>query len=181
MNELAGHYLEEVKRQMRAYKRLSDGALAQVTEEDFFRELDPESNSLAVLVKHMAGNLRSRFSDFLTSDGEKPDRNRDQEFEVAVGATRKEALRTWEASWKILFDTMAALKPEDMMRTVTIRGEPHSVVQALNRALAHMAQHTGQVVFLAKHFKSTQWKTLSVPRGQSDEFNARMREKHDKT
>jgi hypothetical protein len=181
MNELAGHYLEEVKRQMRAYKRLSDGALAQVTEEEFFRELDPESNSLAVLVKHMAGNLRSRFSDFLTSDGEKPDRNRDQEFEIAAGATRKEALSAWEAGWKILFDTMAALKPEDMMRTVTIRGEPHSVVQALNRALAHMAQHTGQVVFLAKHFKSTQWKTLSVPRGQSDEFNARMREKHDKT
>ena len=181
MNELAAHYLEEVKRQMRAYKRMADGALAQVTEEEFFRELDPESNSLAVLVKHMAGNLRSRFSDFLTSDGEKPDRNRDQEFEVAAGATRKVALSAWEAGWKILFDTMAALKPEDMMRTVTIRGEPHSVVQALNRALAHMAQHTGQVVFLAKHFKSTQWKTLSVPRGQSDDFNARMREKHGKS
>ena len=181
MNELAAHYLDEVRRQMRAYKRVADGALAQVTEEEFFRDLDSESNSLAVLVKHMAGNLRSRFSDFLTSDGEKPDRNRDQEFEIAGGATRKEALGAWEAGWKILFDTLTALKPEDLMRTVTIRGEPHTVLQALNRALAHMAQHAGQVVFLAKHFKSTQWKTLSVPRGQSDEFNARMREKQGKS
>lgn len=181
MAELAAHYLDEVQRQMRAYKRLSDGALAQVTEEEFFRELDPESNSLAVLVKHMAGNLRSRFGDFLTTDGEKPDRNRDQEFEIAAGATRKEALAAWETGWKVLFDTLTALKPEDLMRTVTIRGEPHTVLQALNRSLAHMAQHAGQVVFLAKHFKSTQWKTLSVPRGQSDEFNARMREKQGKS
>jgi uncharacterized damage-inducible protein DinB len=178
MTDLAGHYLDEIRRQMRAYKRLADGALTQVTEEEFFRELDPESNSLAVLVKHMAGNLRSRFTDFLTTDGEKPDRNRDQEFEVAIGATRKEALNYWEAGWKILFDTLTALKPEDVMRTVTIRGEPHTVLQALNRVLAHMAQHTGQVIFLAKHFKSTQWKTLSVPRGESKEFDARMREKH---
>jgi len=178
MTELAAHYLDEIRRQMKAYKRLADGALAQVTEEEFFRELDPESNSLAVLVKHMAGNLRSRFTDFLTSDGEKPDRNRDQEFEVAVGTTRKEALGAWEDGWKVLFDTLAALKPDDVMRKVTIRGEPHTVLQALNRSLAHMAQHTGQIVFLAKHFKSTQWKTLSVPRGESKEFEARMREKH---
>ncbi len=181
MNELASHYLDEVKRQMRAYKRLADGALAQVTEEEFFRELDPESNSLAVLVKHMAGNLRSRFTDFLTSDGEKPDRNRDQEFEVAPGATRQELMKAWEQGWTCVFDTIAALKPEDILRAVPIRGEPHTVLQALNRALAHMTQHTGQVVFLAKHFKSTQWKTLSVPRGQSDEFNAKMREKHGKS
>jgi hypothetical protein len=178
MTDVATHYLDEMRRQLRAYKRLADGALAQATEEEFFRELDPESNSLAVLVKHMAGNLRSRFTDFLTADGEKPDRNRDQEFDVAVGTTRKEALGAWEACWKVLFDTLAALKPDDVMRTVTIRGEPHSVLQALNRALAHMAQHTGQIVFLAKHFKSTQWKTLSVPRGESKEFDARMREKH---
>jgi uncharacterized damage-inducible protein DinB len=178
MTDLAIHYLEEIRRQMRAYKRLADGALAQVSEEEFFRELDPESNSLAVLVKHMAGNLRSRFTDFLTTDGEKPDRNRDQEFEVAVGTTRKEALNYWEGGWKTLFETLTALKPEDVMRTVTIRGEPHTVLQALNRALAHMAQHTGQIVFLAKHFKSTQWKTLSIPRGESKEFDARMREKN---
>jgi hypothetical protein len=178
MTDFAANYLDEIRRQMKAYKRLADGALAQITEEEFFRELDPESNSLAVLVKHMAGNLRSRFTDFLTSDGEKPDRNRDQEFEVAVGTTRKEALIAWEAGWKILSDTLTTLKPEDVLRTVTIRGEPHTVLQALNRALAHMAQHTGQIIFLAKHFKSTQWKTLSVPRGESKEFDARMREKH---
>jgi len=160
------------------YKRLAERAIEQVPDEQLTAALDSEMNSIAVLVKHMAGNMRSRWTDFLTTDGEKPDRNRDQEFEVAMGTTRKEALSTWEAGWKILFDTLTALKPEDVMRTVTIRGEPHTVLQALNRALAHMAQHTGQIVFLAKHFKSTQWKTLSVPRGESKEFEARMREKH---
>jgi hypothetical protein len=177
MTQLAAHYLEEILRQLRGHKRLAEGALVQVTEEEFFRELDPESNSLAVLVKHMAGNMSSRFIGFLTSDGEKPDRNRDAEFEIAPDATRGEMMRAWEQSWKCVFDAVAALKAEDLERTVTIRREPHTVLQALNRALTHLAQHTGQIVFLAKHFKSTQWKTLSVPRGQSEQFNAQMREK----
>jgi uncharacterized damage-inducible protein DinB len=177
MTQLAVHYLEEILRQLRGHKRLAEGALAQVTEEEFFRELDPESNSLAALVKHMAGNMRSRFTSFLSSDGEKPDRNRDAEFEIDPDATRGEMMRAWEQGWKRVFDAVTALKAEDLERTVTIRREPHTVLQALNRALTHLAQHTSQIVFLAKHFKSTQWSTLSIPRGQSEQFNARIREK----
>jgi len=123
---LSIHYLEEIRRQMHGYKRLADGALAQISEEEFFRELDPESNSIAVVVKHMAGNMRSRFTDFLTTDGEKPDRNRDQEFEVGT-SDRAAFLKSWEQGWKALFDTIDALKPEDVERTVTIRSEAHSV------------------------------------------------------
>lgn len=175
---LSSHYLEEIRRQLHGYKRLADGALTQISEEEFFRELDPEANSIAIVVKHMAGNLRSRFTDFLTKDGEKPDRNRDQEFEVG-GADRAEFLTAWEQSWKAVFDTVDALKPEDVERTVTIRSEPHSVLQALNRALAHLAYHVGQIVYLAKYFRSEKWTTLSVPRGKTDEFNAKMREKHE--
>ena len=175
---LAAHYLEETLRQMRGNKRLADGALQQVTDEEFFRELDPESNSIAIVVKHMAGNMRSRFTDFLTSDGEKPDRNRDQEFELGTSAARKDLMQTWELGWKTVIDSISALKPEDVEKTVTIRSEPHTVLQAINRSLAHLAYHTGQIVYLAKYFRSESWKTLSVPRGKTEEFNARMREKH---
>jgi uncharacterized damage-inducible protein DinB len=175
---LAAHYLEEVLRQLRGHKRLADGALQQVTDEEFFRELDSESNNLAIIVKHIAGNLRSRFSDFLTSDGEKVDRNRDQEFELTTNATREDLLRAWEQGWKIVLDSVSALKPEDVERTVTIRSEPHTVLQAINRAVAHMAYHAGQIVYIAKLYKSGDWQTLSVPRGKTDEFNAKMCEKH---
>lgn len=175
---LSAHYLEEIRRQFHGYKRLADGALAQISEEEFFRELDPESNSIAIVVKHMAGNMRSRFTDFLTSDGEKPDRNRDQEFEIGPDADRKAFLKSWEQGWKALSDTIDALKPEDLERTVMIRSEAHSVLQALNRALAHLAMHVGQIIYLAKYFRSDKWATLSVPRGKTDEFNAKMREKH---
>ena len=175
---LAAHYLEEIRRQMRGYKRLADGALAQISEEEFFRELDPESNSIAIVVKHMAGNMRSRFTDFLTTDGEKPDRNRDQEFEIGADADRAAFLKSWEQGWKTVFDTLDALKPEDVERTVTIRTQPHTVLQALNRALAHLAYHAGQIVYLAKYFRSEKWTTLSVPRGKTNELNAKMREKH---
>jgi uncharacterized damage-inducible protein DinB len=175
---LSSHYLEEIRRQLHGYKRLADGALTQISEEEFFRELDPEANSIAIVVKHMAGNMRSRFTDFLTADGEKPDRNRDQEFEVGM-ADRETFLKAWEQGWKAVFDTVDALKPEDVERTVTIRSEPHSVLQALNRALAHLAYHAGQIVYLAKYFRSEKWTTLSVPRGKTDEFNAKMREKHE--
>ena len=175
--DLATHYLEEALRQMKGHKRLADGALQQVTEEEFFREVDPESNSLAVIVKHMAGNMRSRFTDFLTSDGEKSDRNRDQEFELGMDA-RKDLMQAWEHGWKIVFDSISALKPEDVEKTITIRREPHTVLQALQRAIAHLAYHTGQIVYLAKYFRSESWKTLSVPRGKSEEFNAKMHGKH---
>jgi uncharacterized damage-inducible protein DinB len=175
---LSSHYLEEIRRQLHGYKRLADGALTQISEEEFFRELDPEPNSIAIVVKHMAGNMRSRFTDFLTTDGEKPDRNRDQEFEVGM-ADRAAFLKAWEQGWKAVSDTVDALKPEDVERMVTIRSEPLSVLQALNRALAHLAYHVGQIVYLAKYFRSEKWTTLSVPRGKTEEFNTKMREKHE--
>jgi hypothetical protein len=171
--EIATHYLEEVRRQFRGHKRLAEGAIAQLKDEELFIALDSESNSIAVLVKHLAGNMRSRFTDFLTTDGEKPDRDRDREFEMNSATTRSDVMTWWEEGWARVFAAVDALKPEDIMRTVTIRGEPHSVLQAINRQVAHYAQHTGQIVFLAKHLRSSDWKTLSVPRGQSKEFNAK--------
>jgi hypothetical protein len=170
MTELAGHYLEEIKRQLRGHKRMAENALGQLEERDFFVVLDPESNSVAAIVKHIAGNARSRFTDFLTSDGEKPDRFRDQEFEISASATREEIMRWWEQAWLQIFSTLDALRPEDVERIVTIRQEPHTVMQALNRALAHYAQHIGQIVFLAKHLRSDRWKTLSIPRGKSEDY-----------
>jgi Protein of unknown function (DUF1572) len=170
--DIASHYIDEVRRQFRGHKRLAEGAIAQLKDEELFVALDPESNSIAVLVKHLAGNMRSRFTDFLTSDGEKPDRNRDQEFEMTAATTRADVMRWWEEGWAHVFATIEALKTEDVMRTVTVRGEPHTVMQAINRQIAHYAQHTGQIVFLAKHFRSSEWKTLSVPRGESKDFNA---------
>jgi hypothetical protein len=172
MTDLASYYLEEIKRQFRGHQRMGERALAQLEEKDFFVTLDPESNSVATLVKHIAGNARSRFTDFLTSDGEKPDRFRDQEFEVSEKTTREEVMLWWEQAWSSVFSALNQLKPEDVLRTVTIRQEPHSVMQALNRSLAHYAQHIGQIVFLAKHLRSAQWQTLSIPRGKSEEYKA---------
>ena len=174
MQKVEAHYLEEVGRQFRGHKRLGEGAMAQLKDDEFFIALDAEANSIAVLVKHLAGNMRSRFVDFLSSDGEKPDRHRDQEFELSPGTTRQEVMRWWEAGWGHLFAALESLKPEDVMRTVTIRGEPHTVLQAINRQVAHYAYHVGQIVFLAKHLRSKDWKTLSVPRGKSEQFNAQM-------
>ena len=179
-SDIATHYLDEVRRQFRGHKRLAEGAIAQLKDEELFIALDSESNSIAILVKHLAGNMRSRFTDFLTTDGEKPDRDRDQEFELNSATTRADVMRWWEDGWARVFATIDALKPEDVMRTVTIRGEPHTVLQAINRQIAHYAQHTGQIVFLAKHFRSSEWKTLSVPRGKSKEFNARPGQKYER-
>jgi len=170
MTDLAAHYLEEARRQMRGHKRMGEGAIAQLHDEDFFVTLDAESNSVAVLVKHLAGNMRSRFTDFLTADGEKPDRFRDREFELTGATTRAEVMKWWEEGWNCVFSAIEGLKPEDVMRTVTIRGEPHTALQAVNRQIAHYAQHIGQIVFLAKHLRSSEWKTLSIPRGKSEEF-----------
>jgi hypothetical protein len=170
MTDLAASYLDEIRRQMRGHKRMAEAAMAQLDDKSFFVTIDGESNSVAVLAKHIAGNARSRFSDFLTSDGEKPDRFRDREFEISTTTSRSEVMRWWEEGWSIVFTTLDSLKPEDVTRTVTIRQEPHTVMQALNRALAHYAQHVGQIVFLAKHLRSSEWKTLSIPRGKSEEF-----------
>lgn len=168
----ASLYLEDVADQFRKLKELADRALAQVRAEDLYAVLDPESNSLAVLIQHMAGNLRSRWTDFLSSDGEKPDRDRDSEFVVREGTTREDLLSRWEEGWRCLFQTLTALREEDLSLTVLIRAEPHSVVKAINRQLTHCGYHVGQIVFLAKHFASRDWKTLSVARGGSREYNA---------
>jgi hypothetical protein len=168
--DLCTHYLDEARRQMRGQKRMGEGAMAQLRDEDFFVTLDPESNSVAIVVKHLAGNMRSRFTDFLSSDGEKPDRFRDREFEVTGATTRGEVMKWWDEGWARVFGAIEGLKPEDVMRTVTIRGEPHTVLQAINRQIAHYAGHVGQIVFLAKHLRSSEWKTLTIPRGKSEEF-----------
>ncbi|MGA8836160.1 MAG: DUF1572 family protein [Candidatus Sulfotelmatobacter sp.] len=170
MTDLATHYIDEARRQFRGNKRLAEAAVAQLKDEDLFVTLDPESNSVAILVKHLAGNMRSRFTDFLTSDGEKPNRFRDQEFELNAATTRADVLRWWEEGWAQVFATLDALKPEDVMRTVTIRGEPHTVLQAINRQIAHYASHSGQIIFLAKHLRSNEGKTLSIPRGKSEDY-----------
>jgi hypothetical protein len=138
-----------------------------------FAVLDEEMNSIAIIVKHMAGNMRSRWMDFLTSDGEKPDRNRDSEF-VAPPATRDALLNIWNEGWNKVFQALEPLTDADLERKITIRGELHSVMQAINRQIAHYAYHAGQIVFLAKHFKSSGWKSLSVPRNKSAEFNRRV-------
>jgi hypothetical protein len=173
MSDLAHHYLGEIKRQFRGHKRMAESAMAQLTDEEFFRRIDPEANSVAIIIKHIAGNARSRFTDFLTSDGEKPDRFRDREFELTSSTTRDEVMRGWEEAWSLVFATIDSLKPADVERTVTIRQEPHTVLQALNRALAHYAQHLGQIVFLAKHLRGAEWHTISVPRGKSEEYKTR--------
>jgi hypothetical protein len=171
--DVAARYLDEAHRQMRGHKRLAEGAMAQLKDHELFLTLDAESNSIAIIVKHMAGNMRSRFTTFLTSDGEKPDRHRDQEFELDATTTRGDLTTWWEEGWARVFSAIEGLTPDDVMRTVTIRGEPHSVLQAINRQIAHYAYHTGQIVFLAKHFRSSKWRTLSIARGQSEEFNAK--------
>lgn len=163
-------YLKDVRDQFEKLKKLAEDALAQVHDGELLAALDPESNSLAVIMKHMAGNLRSRFTDFLTTDGEKPDRNRDTEFEKHDDDTRESILARWEAGWRTLFEALEPLTDGDLRRTVAIRGEPHTVVQAINRQLTHYASHVGQIVLLAKHFAGDRWKTLSIPRGKSREY-----------
>jgi hypothetical protein len=158
----------------RYYKKLAERAMARVTDEQLLSVLDGEMNSIAVIVKHMAGNMRSRWTDFLTSDGEKPDRDRDSEF-TDPPATREALLALWEEGWQCLFKALEPLSEQDMQRTVTIRGEAHSVMQAINRQVGHYSYHCGQIVLLAKHFKHEEWQSLSVPRRQSADFTRRVR------
>ena len=166
-------YLEDSLAVFRHYKTMAERAMAQVTDEQLFAVLDNEMNSIALIVKHMTGNMRSRWTDFLTTDGEKPDRQRDSEF-VDPPPTRAALTALWEQGWKCVFDALEPLSEEDLRRTVTIRGEVHSVMQAINRQLAHYASHCGQIVFLAKHLNHAGWQSLSVPRGQSKQFTQRV-------
>ena len=173
MNEaLAQEYLADAVSSLRAYKKMADKAIAQSKDEELFVTLDEEANSIAVVMKHMAGNMISRWTDFLNSDGEKPDRNRDMEFVIEANTTKDEVLAYWERGWKWVFDAVEPLTPPDFERRITIRGQEHTIVQAINRQLMHYSYHIGQIVFLAKHFRSTEWQTLSIPRNRSAAFNA---------
>ncbi len=162
-------YLEDVLRQLRKYKQLAERAIAQVDDEQLFTPLDGGGNSIAIVMKHMAGNMRSRWTDFLTTDGEKPDRHRDAEFERCE-MTAHDLRRSWESGWQTTLDAIAGLGWQDLERTVTIRGEPHNVIAAINRQLTHYAYHVGQIVLLAQQFAGDDWQWLSIPPGKSGEF-----------
>ncbi len=170
-------YLSDVLVQFQKLKTLADRALAQISEQQIFLALDPQSNSVAVIMKHMAGNMLSRWTDFLDSDGEKPGRQRDREFEIEEGETKDVVLKRWESGWRRLFEAVAALTPEDLGSSVLIRGEPHSVIEAIQRQLSHQAYHVGQLVLLAKHLRGAEWQSLSIPRGKSTEYNEMMRKR----
>ena len=174
--EFTTSYLTDSIALFRQYKKLAEKAIEQITDEQLLIMLDPEMNSIAQTVKHMTGNMRSRWTDFLHSDGEKPDRNRDTEFVIEAQTTKDDVLAYWERGWKCVFDALEPLTPEDFEKTVLIRGEKHTIVQAINRQLMHYAYHIGQIVFLAKHFRSAEWTSLSIPRNRSAEFNAKMAE-----
>ena len=171
-------YLADVTQRLQKDKSLADRAMAQIDDATFFAQLDEEANSIAVLVKHIAGNMRSRWQDFLTTDGEKPDRDRDSEFIITPDDTRAALMARWEANWQMFFATLAGLTGDDLTRTIYIRREPHSVSSAINRQLSHYAYHIGQIVLLAKHAKSAEWKTLTIARGQSAQFNAQATKQH---
>jgi len=170
MSDFINNFHADALQSFRNYKKMAERAIEQIGDEDFFALIDPEANSVAVIVKHIAGNLHSRWRDFLTSDGEKSDRNRDTEFEL-IDESRDRLMQFWQSGWQTLFENVEPLTSDDFSRTVTIRCEPHTVVEAINRQLTHYAYHVGQIVLLAKHFKSADWKTLSVPKNKSTEFN----------
>ncbi len=172
-HQFSTSYIEDSLSLFRYYKKLGEGAMEQLSDEQLSVSLDPEMNSIAIVMKHMAGNMRSRWTDFLTSDGEKPNRNRDSEFEQTP-STRAEVLKNWNEGWDRVFSALEPLSDSDLERTVTIRGEPHSVMQAINRQVAHYSYHVGQIVFLAKHLNASAWKSLSVPRNKSAEFNRKV-------
>jgi hypothetical protein len=178
---LATHYLEDSIASLRAYKKLADKALDQLNEDEFFITLDEEGNSIAIIMKHMAGNMFSRWTNFLTTDGEKPDRNRDMEFVIEPKTSRDDVLAYWEKGWQRVFEALEPLSAEDLGKKVLIRSEEHTVIQAINRQLMHYANHIGQIVFLAKHFRSAEWKSLSIPRNRSAEFNAHLQEQRGTT
>ncbi len=176
MNEMIINYHADAIRSFRNYKKLAERAIEQVSDEEFFAAIDAEANSIALIVKHIAGNAHSRWRDFLTTDGEKEDRDRDTEFEL-IGDTRESLMQFWETGWQTLFDAVETLTVDDFSRTVTIRGEPHTIIEAINRQLTHYSYHVGQIVFLAKHFKAADWKSLSVPKNRSADFNQFLADK----
>jgi len=168
--DLASAYLSDIVRAFRGYKMLGEAAIAQVSDHDLHTLLDPEANSVAIIVKHLAGNFRSRYAEFLTTDGEKPDRDRDREFEAHERPSRGQIVAWWESGWAVALASLEALTPDDLERTVRIRGEAFLVFEALNRSVTHTAYHVGQIVLLAKHFAGPDWKSLSIPKGESKAY-----------
>lgn len=173
---LGTHYLEDAIASLRSYKKQADKAIAQLKDDELFVQIDPESNSVAIIMKHLAGNMFSRWTAFLTTDGEKPTRNRDMEFVVEPKNTKEEILDYWERGWQCVFDALEPLKDEDLLRKVMIRNEEHTVLQAINRQLMHYPNHIGQIILLAKHFRSADWQTLSIPRNRSAQFNTYLQQ-----
>lgn len=176
--DFATAYLHDVRALAATYRRMAEDAIAQVDDAQFATALGDGENSIAILVKHMAGNLRSRWTDFLSSDGEKPHRDRDGEFEVHGTDDRAALLDAWDAGWTAFTGTLDTLTPAELGRTIHIRGEPHTVLRAVNRALAHACSHMGQIVMLARHFAGAEWRTLSIPRGESRPFTADTTQQH---
>ncbi len=176
-DEIIKNYHADALESFRNYKKMAERAMEQVSDEEFFKTIDPEANSIATIVKHIAGNLHSRWTDFLTTDGEKPDRFRDGEFVAFDQDTRESLMRFWESGWRTLFEAVEPLTPEDFSKTVMIRGEPHTIVEAINRQLMHYSLHIGQIILLAKHFRSDEWKTLSIAKNKSAEFNRFLADK----
>jgi hypothetical protein len=163
-------YIADLTARLQGLRRNAERAAAQVDDRGFFAAPDEETNSIAINLKHVGGNLRSRFTGFLISDGEKPERDRDGEFAITEADTRAAVEGEWTQGWEVLESTLASLTPDDLLRTIQIRGESMTALSALNRAIAHLAGHVGQVTLLAKHYAGTGWQTLSIPRGQSRTF-----------
>lgn len=173
--DLAAHCLEDLTVQFRKIRSLAEGAIAQASDHDLFRCVDPESNSIAIVMRHVSGNLKSRFTEFLTTDGEKPDRRRDGEFEIPPGTTRETLVADWDLAFSRLERTLASLRPADLSSDVHIRGERMTVLTALHRSLVHTSMHAGQIVMLAKQLRGSSWRTLSIPQGQSETFSGQRR------
>jgi hypothetical protein len=173
--DLAAHCLEDLAVQFRKIRSLAEGAIGQTSDEDLFRCFDPESNSIAIVMRHVSGNLKSRFTEFLTTDGEKPDRRRDGEFEIPPGTTRETLVADWDLAFSRLESTLVSLKPADLSSDVHVRGERMTVLAALHRSLAHTSMHAGQIVMLAKQLRGSSWRTLSIPRGQSETFTGQRK------
>src|SRR5579871_1882674 len=174
---MGANLITAARNEFARYQQYAERAFAQVDDREFFMASDSEANSIAVLAKHIGGNLRSRWTDFLISDGEKPDRHRDSEFEINERTARQDIVRVWDQGWRAVLETLDGLREEDLSRTILIRSEPHTVPDAILRSLAHTASHVGQIVLLAKQFRAADWKTLTIPRGRSEEFLQRMRVK----
>lgn len=166
-NDSGSEFLAEALRTFRGYKKRTEAAFAQLQSEDWFRLIDPEANSIAIIVKHMAGNMRSRWTDFLTSDGEKANRDRDSEFVLDSSTTPEQVMEWWNQGWRLVFAAVEPLSAADLEKTITIRGQEHTVLQAISRQVTHYAEHVGQIILLAKHFRGAEWKSLSIPKGQS--------------